>query len=209
MLRERFGLIVLVGIVAVASGAAAQQTVSVDAKGASVGEPDELPGVYTVSFVVETDPQGPTCACMETEVWLSAEAGSALDVWRIEPTHHEIEWADHTEEHAPQDADPSHVQEVTVPIEASEDLAEDGEEVTITPEAWNRGLTPQAQTQTDGVTVVLQPRQTEGSSGKGSSDEASTAQAGWPWLGLGGLVPATLALAVPVARSEERAIVRR
>lgn len=208
MRKHAYGLALVAALLVTATGAVAQQTVTVDAKDPQVMTPEELPGAYTIEFEVETDPQGPSCACTETTVRLHDEASPAFDVWNVKPVSYTIDWTEHVQQMGPRDADEPHVQQASITVGADEQLYEANDRsVTIEVEAWHRGISPQATTETDPLTVTLGPpggqeepvqeESTDEEEPLPSDSEESSAEAGW--LATGNLAPLALALGLPWA----------
>lgn len=208
MSNHAYGLAVLAGLLLAATGAAAQQTVEVDARDPQILAPDELPGPYTVEFEVVTDPQGPTCACTETTVELGSEVSPAFTVWNVKPFSYTIDWTDEAQNTEARDVDEPHVKQASITVGADESLYHaDQRELTITIEAWHRGPSPHATTETDPLTVTLSPpgageepvREQDGSEDDLAPVAEEEAGAAAGWFAAGGLVPVVLALGVPLA----------
>lgn len=169
----RSTLALVAALLAVSTGASAQQTVHVDASVESIEVPDELPGTYDVSFSIETDPQAPTCACRSTTVYVGVEDASPLEVWRLQPTTYAIPW-----DQRMQDQEfGEHVERGRLRVHAAESL-EAGEDrsLTITVGASHHGPSDglAVETAADPARVQLPlPSQGETEAIEGNLDEAN------------------------------------
>lgn len=169
----KYAFAVVAGLVVVATGAAAQQTVTVDAEVTNVDAPDELPGTYRLGVLVETDPQGPSCACQTTEVTLGVSTPDDTELWRHRPVGYTIDWVERALD---PDREDEHVARGLVVIEADEDFREvDDRTVTVTVDARTSGPADgrAAHTEVQPATVELSPPEQGGDQGERTALAAS------------------------------------
>lgn len=179
----KYTFAVLAGLVVLATGAGAQQTVTVDAEVTDVNAPDELPGTYRLALEIETDPQGPTCACQTTDVYLDVANPEATELWRYRPVGYTIQWDKRLLDPETED---EHVRHGHVVVEAGESLRDAADRtVKITVDARHDGPTDgeAADAEVQHARVQLSPPEDGGSEGsalaasQGGSGPSEGAQA--------------------------------